>query len=63
MLAVTIWWVVDARRWFVGPVFNIEHAIHAIEQEPIVSVGIKSEPQVTVASAVSRKRNDLDDPI
>lgn len=27
MLAVSIWWVVDARKWFKGPKVNIEHQI------------------------------------
>jgi amino acid transporter len=51
MLAVLIWWVVDARRWFTGPVVNVEHAIHHIEQEPEVSEGIEPdnhEPDETV---------------
>lgn len=25
MIGVTIWWVVDAHRWFKGPKVNIEH--------------------------------------
>ncbi|KAL4807149.1 amino acid permease-domain-containing protein [Aspergillus unguis] len=28
MLAVSIWWVVDAHKWFKGPKVNVEHAIH-----------------------------------
>jgi amino acid transporter len=28
MLAVTIWWVVDARKWFKGPKVNVEHALY-----------------------------------
>ncbi|KAL4965591.1 amino acid permease [Aspergillus stella-maris] len=28
MLAVTIWWFVDAHKWFKGPKVNLEHAIH-----------------------------------
>ncbi|RDW90710.1 amino acid permease [Aspergillus mulundensis] len=28
MLAVTIWWVVDAHKWFKGPKVNLEHVIH-----------------------------------
>ncbi|KAL4927601.1 amino acid permease [Aspergillus undulatus] len=28
MLVVSIWWVVDARKWFKGPKVNLKHAIH-----------------------------------
>ncbi|KAJ5445429.1 Amino acid/polyamine transporter I [Penicillium cf. griseofulvum] len=62
MVAVTIWWIVDAHRWFRGPVVNIEHAIHAIEQEPIVSEGIEPELRETEAASLSRKADDLDKP-
>ncbi|EED20586.1 amino acid permease [Talaromyces stipitatus ATCC 10500] len=31
MLAVTIWWVVDARKWFKGPKVNVEHALYGVE--------------------------------
>lgn len=45
MLAVTIWWVVDARRWFTGPKVNVEHAIHPVEEDgsAIVNVGVEVE--------------------
>lgn len=38
MLAILIWWVVDARHWFKGPVVNVVHAIH-----PVVSEGVEPE--------------------
>ncbi|OXV05643.1 hypothetical protein Egran_06588 [Elaphomyces granulatus] len=28
MFAVTLWWVIDARKWFEGPKVNIEHEIY-----------------------------------
>ncbi|CAG8890806.1 unnamed protein product [Penicillium egyptiacum] len=62
MLAVTIWWVVDAHRWFKGPVVNVEHAIHTIEQDPVVSEGIEPELRETEATALS-KTDDPDNPI
>jgi len=40
MLAVMIWWVVDARRWFKGPKVNVEHAIYNVEPETTVVEGI-----------------------
>ncbi|CAI7595551.1 unnamed protein product [Penicillium bialowiezense] len=63
MLAVTVWWIVDAHRWFTGPVVNVEHAIHAIEQEPIVSEGVEPERQETETSSLPRKSDDPDNPI
>jgi hypothetical protein len=44
MLAVTIWWVVDAHRWFKGPVVNVEHAIHGIEHEQFIRSGVRFLP-------------------
>ncbi|KAJ5666923.1 amino-acid permease [Penicillium macrosclerotiorum] len=41
MLAVLVWWVVDARHWFKGPVVNVEHSMH-----PVVSDGVEPEPQL-----------------
>ncbi|KAJ5634987.1 amino-acid permease [Penicillium longicatenatum] len=43
MLAVLIWWFVDAHRWFTGPKVNVEHAIHAVHVEPEVSEGVEPE--------------------
>ncbi|KAG2413682.1 hypothetical protein HFD88_002871 [Aspergillus terreus] len=46
MVAVTIWWVVDARKWFTGPKVNVEHAIHPVEEEevvPAIVVGVEAE--------------------
>ncbi|BCR96192.1 amino acid permease [Aspergillus luchuensis] len=39
MLGVTIWWVVDAHKWFTGPKVNVEHAIHAADAAVIDGVG------------------------
>jgi amino acid transporter len=63
MLAVIIWWVVDARRWFTGPVVNVEHAIHAVEQEPVVSEGIEPPSMGMETGALPRKSDDPDDPL
>ncbi|GAQ06680.1 uncharacterized amino-acid permease C584.13 [Aspergillus lentulus] len=43
MLAVTIWWVIDARRWFKGPKINVEHVIHGVEAN--VDAGVEVEDQ------------------
>ncbi|OXV05635.1 hypothetical protein Egran_06597 [Elaphomyces granulatus] len=33
MLAITIWWVIDARKWFKGPKVNIEHELYTSSTE------------------------------
>ena len=57
MLAVTIWWFVDAHRWFTGPKVNVEHAIHPMHDEPLVSEGVDptygQETEVTKMSSKS----------
>jgi amino acid transporter len=63
MLAVTIWWVVDAHHWFTGPVVNVEHAIYAVEQEPVISEGIEPEPQGPETNDLLRKSDHPDNPI
>ena len=37
MLAVTIWWVIDARKWFKGPKVNIEHDIYSTMFDGVLS--------------------------
>jgi amino acid transporter len=55
MLAVTIWWVVDARKWFTGPVVNVMHAIHAIPVD-----GVEPEEQRSMeGDTVSGKAMDV----
>lgn len=39
MLAVLVWWVVDAHRWFTGPRVNVEHAQHP----PVMSEGVEPD--------------------
>ena len=51
MLAVTIWWFVDAHRWFKGPKVNVEHAIHHVNQEPTVNEGIEPDANEALGSA------------
>jgi len=36
MFAITVWWVVDARKWFKGPKVNVEHSMHHREAEIVV---------------------------
>ena len=28
MLAIIIWWIMDARKWFKGPKVNMEHRMY-----------------------------------
>ncbi|EEA21005.1 GABA/polyamine transporter [Talaromyces marneffei ATCC 18224] len=30
MLAVSIWWVIDAKKWFKGPKVNVEHSLYGV---------------------------------
>jgi hypothetical protein len=52
MLAVLIWWIVDARKWFTGPKVNVEHSMH-----PVVNEGMEPEDhadaEITTSSAKS----------
>ncbi|KAF9735755.1 hypothetical protein PMIN06_010005 [Paraphaeosphaeria minitans] len=41
MLAVLVWWVVDARKWFKGPKVNVEHMM--LGREGAVLEGAESE--------------------
>lgn len=51
MLAILVWWVVDAHRWFTGPKINVEHAQH-----PILSEGVEpSKAPTGETTAVSGK--------
>ncbi|PGH27043.1 hypothetical protein AJ80_01228 [Polytolypa hystricis UAMH7299] len=39
MLAITIWYIVDARKWFTGPKVNVEH--HMLGREGNVVIGVE----------------------
>lgn len=55
MLAVMIWWVIDARKWFTGPVVNVSHAIHAVPVD-----GVEPEEQRSMkGDTVSNKAMDV----
>lgn len=61
MLAVTVWWFIDAHRWFAGPVVNVEHAIHTIDSEPVISEGF--EPHETGTNDLPHKSDDPNNPV
>ena len=46
MLAVLVWWFVDARRWFKGPKINVEHVVHGVTVEGVdpSSKSVDDEP-------------------
>ncbi|KAF7713361.1 Amino acid permease [Penicillium ucsense] len=52
MLAVLVWWFVDARKWFTGPKVNIEHSIHAV-----VSEGVEPEGQAEADDVLSSAKH------
>ncbi|KAF7590538.1 hypothetical protein BBP40_002679 [Aspergillus hancockii] len=58
MLAVSIWWVVDAHKWFKGPKVNVEHAIHPVEEERpvIVDVGIPGGQEPDTSSESDQRQ-------
>lgn len=41
MLSITIWWFVDARKWFKGPKINVEH--HMVEHAKNIVEGVEVE--------------------
>ncbi|GKZ16942.1 hypothetical protein AbraCBS73388_005928 [Aspergillus brasiliensis] len=53
MLAVSIWWVVDAHKWFTGPKVNVEHAIHAAGDAAVIE-GVGADEDVGQDSASSK---------
>ncbi|KAJ8198499.1 hypothetical protein LV157_000804 [Aspergillus fumigatus] len=57
MLTVTIWWVIDARRWFKGPKINVEHVIHGVEA--IVDVGVEAEDQRSQSQDAASKSSNV----
>ncbi|KAJ5776851.1 amino-acid permease [Penicillium odoratum] len=59
MLAVMIWWFVDAHRWFTGPKVNVEHAIHDVHGEPEVSEGVEPEYEETQATKTTKSDETL----
>ncbi|KAK6331966.1 hypothetical protein TWF718_002503 [Orbilia javanica] len=45
MLAVTIWWFVDAKNWFNGPKINIEHKMLGSKGNVVEGVNVGPEQQ------------------
>jgi amino acid transporter len=54
MLAVSVWWVLDARKWFKGPKVNVEHSLY---REDKVVEGV---PQDVEAVEAADKDKDKD---
>jgi hypothetical protein len=52
MLLVIIWWIVSARKWFKGPVINVEH--HMLGREEATVEGVEGSSDSDTPS-VSRK--------
>lgn len=49
MLAVLVWWVVDAKNWFTGPVINVEHVQHPVLSEGVEPSGGRQMETTTVS--------------
>jgi amino acid transporter len=49
MLAVIIWWVIDAHKWFKGPKVNVEHSIYreASSKDILVYDGVEDANNLT----------------
>lgn len=59
MLAVLIWWAVDARKWFKGPKVNIEHQM--LGREGNVVEGREAGNDSGDSSSGSIMKRQLDD--
>ncbi|KAF4950342.1 hypothetical protein F66182_18497 [Fusarium sp. NRRL 66182] len=62
MLAVSIWWVVDAKNWFKGPKVNVEHSLY-IEDVTGVPPLPEGEKEDDTAVTVSKDGADSKDAI
>ncbi|KAI7970388.1 hypothetical protein EIK77_006233 [Talaromyces pinophilus] len=60
MLAVSIWWVVDAKKWFKGPKVNVEHSLY-VENVTGVPPQDEGEKEDDSAATVSKDGADSKD--
>lgn len=60
MLAVTIWWLVDAHRWFKGPKVNVEHAIHPFPEDlaPVVTDAVEPDQPKGARTSVTLSKSE-----
>ncbi|OKL57090.1 putative amino-acid permease [Talaromyces atroroseus] len=56
MLAVMVWWVVDARRWFRGPKVNVEHSLYREDVEGVDGVVVQE-----TAASDAQDQKDMSD--
>lgn len=62
MLAVSIWWVVDAKKWFTGPKVNVEHSLYGVHDVAGVPPQDEGEKEEDTTATVS-KDGDIKDPV
>jgi hypothetical protein len=55
MLGVTIWWFVDARKWFHGPKINVEHLMLGREGNVVEGKGKGNDSGSDVQQPDSKK--------
>lgn len=60
MLAVLVWWVVDARKWFKGPKVNVEHALVAHDVPEMVGVGDDKSSESGEAKPTTSTKETVD---
>lgn len=65
MLTATIWFVVDAHKWFKGPKVNIEHRMLGREHDTLAyQANRTAQPEIvhedSSAGSVSREEGDLE---
>jgi hypothetical protein len=56
MFAVIVWWFISARKWFKGPVINVEH--HMIGRDDVVE-GIEHS-STSDAESIPDKKGELE---
>ena len=58
MAIVTLWWFISARKWFKGPVINVEHAM--LSGEGAVLDGVEHEMENSSDSDVHNKKAEVE---
>lgn len=56
MVAILIWWVVDARKWFKGPKVNVAHQMH--HGDGMLEGKDPSEEGISPVPSVGREEGD-----
>ncbi|KAJ9366307.1 hypothetical protein DTO282E5_9019 [Paecilomyces variotii] len=60
MFIITVWWFVDAKKWFKGPKVNVTHNIYATEPTTTVVEGVEGDQPGMLESTESDMAQGLD---